>query len=82
MPGAFNYVGCAPVNDSDKNTVYAALLTFSSLDASGRDKFISWMNEFLMASPQQRKSMQSQWAEGHREGAVPILPIRGVYKRK
>jgi uncharacterized membrane protein YphA (DoxX/SURF4 family) len=62
--------------------MYAALLKFSNLDASGRDEFISRMNEFLMASPQRRKLMQSQWAEGQREGSVSIHPVRDVGGRK
>lgn len=64
-----------PVSNSNQNPVHAALLNFAKLGEPGRDKFISRMNEFLLASPKRRKSMQSHWAGEQRETAASLHPF-------
>lgn len=58
----------------NNNPVYTALLLFSELAEPGRGEFIVALNEFLLASPKRRKSMQNNWA-GEPQSAAAGRPL-------
>ncbi|CAB3729727.1 hypothetical protein LMG24238_05613 [Paraburkholderia sediminicola] len=44
-----------------KSVANHALLVFAGLDEFNQQRFISSMNEFLLASPKHRRQMIEQW---------------------
>lgn len=46
---------------ANKSTANQAMLEFIAMGKSDQNKFLNWLNRFLIASPKDRKKMIQAW---------------------
>ncbi|MFD4840408.1 hypothetical protein ACFWP0_23125 [Achromobacter sp. NPDC058515] len=61
------------VNKHDNGAIHRALLKFAHLNERGQGKFISQMNDFLLASPKRRRLLTEIWEREQDVSAMSLM---------
>lgn len=65
------------VSKHENSAIHHALLKFADLNEKGQGKFISQMNDFLLASPKRRRILTEIWEREQDVSAMgPMTSIR------